>query len=348
MRPELFTIPFINLSIPAYGVMMVTGFICALFLSRYLCRRLGENPEHIANFAVYALLAGVIGARLFYVLHNLSYYKQYPREIIAVWSGGLEFYGGFIGASLVMIIYFRRKKLSILKFLDILAPALMIGLSFGRIGCFLNGCCFGAPTSLPWAIKFPPLVHTHRTPDSGCQRSPIPQYSIPYAHQLLPDRQRHPDGRPLLELPTEFYDGYSNDTGHWIASLELLTTEERKDFHRLPKSPSELTSEQLILLESGAFPMLPIHPTQLYSFLNALLLGLLLTYLILRHYRFKGQIFFLMIILYGIARFILEHLRADNPIEFDGFTISQNLSLIAIPLGLIMLLILSRHRIRPS
>ncbi len=340
MHPELFTLPFVNLTIQTYGLMIVLGFLAALFLARRLCRRLGENPDHVTNFCTYAVLFGIIGARLFHVIHNWADYRDDPKEIFAIWTGGLEFVGGFVAAFVVMVVYFRSKKLSILKFLDILAPALMLGLSFGRIGCFCSGCCFGAPSDLPWAVRFPTFVSHSQTIDG--ESIVGLRYSTPFYYQIITDRDRRCE--PLLRLADDYYDGYTDDNGHWVSRLDLIDPDQQDKFHLYPKQPGLLTSEQLKKLGDGTYQMTPIHPAQLYSSVNALILCLIL-YLLFRRRRFNGQIFAFMLIFYGIARFFLESLRNDSPLEFDGLTISQNISLIIIPIGLIMLLLLRRHRV---
>ena len=275
-----------------------------------------------------------MGARAMHVIHLWrDYYQYHPTEILAIWSGGLEFLGGVLAAIVVMIIYFRRKRLGVFKFLDILAPALMLGLAFGRMGCLLNGCCFGAACELPWAIRFPPVVsHTSRavTPNGHTTLA----YSYPYAYQLVPDPERG-GKEPLLELPGSYYDGYTDGQGHWASTAQYIEPDRRDQFHRQPKDPSELTPEQVQALGND-YPMHPIHPTQIYAILNALLLSGVLT-LMFRRYRYHGQIFAWMLIFYGLTRFGIEMLRTE-PIVLAGLTISQNMALWAILAGVVTIL----------
>jgi phosphatidylglycerol:prolipoprotein diacylglycerol transferase len=98
--------------------------------------------------------AGLLGARLFYVLLNLAYFREHPLEIFAFWRGGLVFYGGFLVAAAAGVWFTRRHEYSIATVADCLAPALAVGQAVGRWGCFFAGCCYGKPTSLPWAVKF--------------------------------------------------------------------------------------------------------------------------------------------------------------------------------------------------
>ena len=215
MRPELFTIPLVNLSIKSYGFMMVLGFLAALWLARRHCRRTGLALIHVTNFGTYALLAGVAGARLMHVFHNWHHYKDHLGEIIAVWSGGLEFLGGVAVAIVVMIVYFRKHKLPLQEYLDVFTPALMLGLAFGRLGCLLNGCCFGAPADLPWAMRFPAL-NQHTQAHFGCEKHTRQQYSFPFDYQIHPDPVRRPGKAPLLQLPDDFYFGYADGRGNYL------------------------------------------------------------------------------------------------------------------------------------
>lgn len=313
--------------------MMVIGFLCALYLARWRARKLKENPLNITNFAVYILLAGVVGARIMYVIHNFSEYRDNLWQILMVWRGGLEFIGGVICAILVMVIYSRKMKLPILKYLDILAPAVMLGLAFGRIGCLLNGCCFGAECKLPWAIRFPAL-NEHITSQGTELR-----FSIPYSYQLTPDPQR-PDQK-TLSLPDDYYYGYEDGSGWWVNSLEILDPQDREKMHRQPKSITQLSEQQIQELQEGKYPMHPIHPAQVYSSLNALFLCLLLS-LMFKIYKFPGQIIASMLILYGMTRFLLEMLRCE-PFLIDHLTASQTIGIFAVVIGVILILVLPRR-----
>jgi phosphatidylglycerol:prolipoprotein diacylglycerol transferase len=162
MHPDLFKIPFTNFPVHSFGVMLVLGFMLAMALAKYLARRSRLDPEIFANAALIALLSGVIGARLSHVIENWHQYTDPSRsawanfrEAINIAEGGLTYYGGFLMATVSCIAYGLWKRVPIRLGMDILAPCIMIGLGFGRIGCFLNGCCFGAQCSLPWAVEFP-------------------------------------------------------------------------------------------------------------------------------------------------------------------------------------------------
>ena len=162
MYQELFRIPWLGIPVYGYGVMLVVGFFAAVALEKFLARRSGLDPEVFVNASLVALVAGVIGSRLSHVLENLP---EFTRSDLSVWenlknivnmrSGGLTYYGGFLLATPATIAYGIYKKVPLRLGMDIVAPCLMVGLGFGRIGCFLNGCCHGAECNLPWAVTFP-------------------------------------------------------------------------------------------------------------------------------------------------------------------------------------------------
>src|SRR4051812_19152669 len=156
MKPELFYIPFVHFPVHGYGLMMVLGFILALQLAHFLARRSGLDPELFVNAGLIALLSGIVGARLSHVIENWADYTrpdlsfgQNLWNAINLTSGGLTYYGGFLLAFPVTVLYGVMSKIPLRLGMDIIAPCLMIGLGFGRVGCFLNGCCYGAPTNLP-------------------------------------------------------------------------------------------------------------------------------------------------------------------------------------------------------
>src|ERR1051325_9631392 len=161
MWQEIFNIPFGSRNLPIYGfgLMLVIGFLATMQVAKFLANRSGLDGEAFINAALLALFTGILGARLSHVFENLSDFTD-PNKTVAqnLWnvinlrSGGLTYYGGFILAFPSLILFAIYKKIPIPQGMDIVAPCLMIGLGFGRIGCFLNGCCYGARCDLPWAV----------------------------------------------------------------------------------------------------------------------------------------------------------------------------------------------------
>ena len=137
----------------SYGVMMaVAVIICSLLLSKD-APRAGLKPDQIFDFMFWVVLGGIIGARIFFILLNLSYFLSNPSEIFKVYHGGLAWQGGLMAGIVVSWLYIRRKGWALLPTLDFLAPYIALGQAIGRIGCFLNGCCYGREVA--WGIYSP-------------------------------------------------------------------------------------------------------------------------------------------------------------------------------------------------
>jgi phosphatidylglycerol---prolipoprotein diacylglyceryl transferase len=156
MHPVLIEIG--PLSIRYYGLMYVLGIIAAIFLIRSEVRRKGLalTDDDQMNLLLLTVFAGVIGARLYYVLFNWSFYRQFLWEIPAVWRGGLAIHGGVFGGACAVFWFAHRKRIPVLRLMDVLAPPLILGQALGRFGNFMNGDAHGGPTPLPWGMVFAP------------------------------------------------------------------------------------------------------------------------------------------------------------------------------------------------
>jgi phosphatidylglycerol---prolipoprotein diacylglyceryl transferase len=155
MHPILLKVNSFN--VYSYGFMVALGFAVSVFLMCASAGRFNLNKDRVIDLSILVLVTGVIGARLLYVVLNLKYYIANPLEIIQLSKGGLVWYGGFLAALAAMVIYARRKGLGFLRAADFFVPYLALAQVFGRIGCFLNGCCYGieAPSGYPLAVIFP-------------------------------------------------------------------------------------------------------------------------------------------------------------------------------------------------
>lgn len=127
----------------SYGLMLVAAFLTGSFLLVQRAKREGVSADIIFNFTFLVFICGVIGARIFYVVYNLVYYLKNPLEIIMLQYGGLSWFGGLVAASIAGILYLRRSKLAVYRILDLAVPFVALSQAIGRIGCLLNGCCFG-------------------------------------------------------------------------------------------------------------------------------------------------------------------------------------------------------------
>jgi phosphatidylglycerol:prolipoprotein diacylglycerol transferase len=166
MDPDIVTIG--SITIGWHLILMLLGTAVGMLLTLRLAKREGL-PEHIICTAcVLAFIFGLIGARITHVLDDLDFYRDNPGKIVAIWEGGLGWYGCLIGGTLAVAVYAWIKKFSLARFADAAAPGVILGLSIGRIGCTINGDSPGTPTSLPWGFvytnpdSFSPLwVPTH-------------------------------------------------------------------------------------------------------------------------------------------------------------------------------------------
>ncbi len=134
---------------------MAVSFVLAFWMSTREAERKGLDPKLIQDFALYGLLGGIVGARLYFVLFSApDYFLKHPWEIFAVWSGGIGIIGALIGGFLVAVWFCHRKRISLLQFGDTLAPGIALGQTVGQFACLLNGDSYGRPTDLPWAITY--------------------------------------------------------------------------------------------------------------------------------------------------------------------------------------------------
>jgi phosphatidylglycerol---prolipoprotein diacylglyceryl transferase len=319
MHPELFKLPFVDMTVKSYGLMVVLGFVLAVLLIRKMCKRVNIDHEQLINAGFYTFIVGVVGSRIFHVIH---YYENFDSvwEMLAIWRGGLELLGGVIPAILFLLWYLKHNKIDIAISLDIFATALMAGVAFGRIGCFLNGCCYGLPTDATVGVAFP-------------------YGSIPYHSQAYPDPARE---RPtaILDLPAEYY-GYVDANGEWVEASQY----NKYNYELKPEDMLSPEQEDKVS-QGGPYVCREIHPTQLYSSVAAFInCGLLAAFWYnwgsgqqhMRKRKFPaGTTGALMLILYSLTRFGIESLRGDNPYEISFFTVSQLLSMAMFLVGIIM------------
>jgi phosphatidylglycerol:prolipoprotein diacylglycerol transferase len=310
MYPTLFHIPILHMPIYAFGLMMVFAFLATQWLAGKLAALKGLDPEIFVNLALIALVSGVIGSRASSVLENLSYYAN-PRlgfwenfiNIINIRSGGLTYYGGVMLASPIVLGYLFYKKVRPRVAMDIVAPCLTLGLAIGRIGCFLNGCCYGAPAQVPWAVQFPYSY-------TGAYADEVDQGKI-----IAPIELQVPTagGHFRLVRNDELEQGY------------VLTGDPQQPKLYLPANAKAIAATQ---------HSLPVHPAELYSTLTALLItAVLLCYFFLPHS--PGRVFAMMLMLEGPSRFLLEMLRVE-PAVLGPMSLSMVIGLVLFPVGVIL------------
>lgn len=159
MHPILFELG--PLKFYSYGLLLAVGFFVAMELSVRRAGALGLDRGRIQSAVFVALLSGLVGARLAYVFLYWELFRANPIEIIRLDHGGLIFYGGFFAGMGAVLVYLKRHRLPVRRAMDLMIPPLTLAQAIGRIGCFANGCCYGKPTALPWAVAVPPDGNLH-------------------------------------------------------------------------------------------------------------------------------------------------------------------------------------------
>ncbi|UCE59598.1 MAG: prolipoprotein diacylglyceryl transferase [Phycisphaerales bacterium] len=366
MHPELFTLPVFGITVKTYGFCLMVGFLSAVWLAMRRAERVKADPDCVLDLSFLALVFGVGGARVFYVVH---YWKTQFADVrnpllaaIDIRQGGLEFLGGVLGALLAIVFYLVVvKKKSVRLYLDILAPGLMWGLAFGRIGCFFNGCCFGGPcdvlpTAEPqysWAVQFPygSPAHQHAwenrevtVPAELVQSRGARSYLLwPGTLSLSVERREGPR-RQAEELQKALAEANAEDPkGQRATELTeaLKAAKARRDrlakqhhldelkwAQKFPSRHDRARNTSVSELQQMAAECVSpyVHPTQLYSAINAMILAGFLS--ILFHLRKRhGIVIGLFFVLYPLGRFLIETIRNDNPHDTFGLTIAQSVSI---------------------
>jgi phosphatidylglycerol:prolipoprotein diacylglycerol transferase len=289
-----------------YGLMMATGFSLAVaFAGRRALqtykgqRRLPDGTvveagaymrDVVMDVAFYVLVSGIIGARLLFIIVNWDQYAKAPMTIFSL-SGGLVFYGGFIGATLTMLWYARKHRFDMLPFADLAIPAVSLGHAFGRLGCLSAGCCWGgfARPGTRWALEFP-----------GTGQAPFGQTSLTFESQIGDHRLLAESTHELLKQYTPDLDTAGHFAGTWTDHVTGAV------LHTLPAGAIEVATEAARLGHT-----LPVYPTQLMESAGEFLLfGLLVV--AQRKKTFDGQVLALWLMLYSVLRSTVETFRGDE------------------------------------
>lgn len=156
MHPEIFRIG--SLPIYSYGLMLVISFVAGIAVAQRRARNRGLSSDAVLDVSTVILISSIVGSRILYVLFHVDEFKGRWLDTINITKGlaGLSMFGGIILAVVASFLYLQKRHIHILKMSDAIAPSIVLGVGITRIGCFLNGCCFGRPTSLPWGVSFPP------------------------------------------------------------------------------------------------------------------------------------------------------------------------------------------------
>jgi phosphatidylglycerol:prolipoprotein diacylglycerol transferase len=150
------------LEIHSYGLMLAISFLIGIYFSMYRAKKQGIDPNKIIDLSVIIVISAILGSRFLYVIFHLDEFRGHWWDTInpfqssgQIGIAGLTMLGGFIAAVVFSLLYLKTKKLPVLKIADIIVPAIAVGILVTRVGCFLNGCCYGLPTDSPLGMVFP-------------------------------------------------------------------------------------------------------------------------------------------------------------------------------------------------
>ncbi len=343
----------LGVPIRSYGVMLLLGVVCGVALAMVRARRMGVDPDLVISLTIWLFTTGIAGARLFFVIQYWEQFRyadgvardwwQTAGAILNVAEGGLVVYGSLVAALITIIVFVRIKRLPGLALADLMAPSMALGLALGRLGCLLNGCCYGGLCMLPWAMTFP-------GPDPPYQPA-----SPPYVHQRalglfygisVGNEGDDPEGEVVVRRIELEGEAASAGLEAAAAGLEVEdrivaingrpveTLREARDAFLQAAGPTitvRTAGGSLIAWEIRPSPppdwSLKVHPTQIYAAINATLLCVFLA----AYYPYRrrdGEVIALLLGFYAVARYVLEMIRDDE----GGFlgtqlTVSQTVSL---------------------
>ena len=338
-----------GLPVRGFGVMLLLATVSGVGLAAYRARQVNLDPEIIFSLAFWMFAFGIAGARLFYII---QYWDQFQRDTVwntlramaDVTEGGLVVYGSVIGGVGAGLFFLRRKQLPPLAIADIIAPSMVVGLALGRIGCFLNGCCFGGfCEATPPGLTFPAETPPYKRQEELGWRCGL-WLSTATGDDVA--TMKRPSARPEAETDSSqprFRVAWITPETAAASGLRLGEIVEQIN----GQQPQSLAEAQKLLAGSpGVFEVItsdgeshrwraetpparsaPIHPAQLYAAIDAGLLALVL-WNFFPYRRRDGEVFALMLTIHPISRFLLEMIRSDEPGQFGTqLTISQWLSI---------------------
>lgn len=333
----------IGLPIRGYGVMLMLGVVSAVSIALSRCKKNGVSQDKFFSLATWVIVFGLLGARIFYVVQKWSELEgttvlEKLYTSLKFTEGGLVVYGSVIGGLLAILLWTRKNRIPLLSTADAITPAFFIGLAFGRIGCLLNGCCYGGTcdTSLPY-ITFPAgspaymdQLHSGRLLGMETEQDPnsgdpaiirnVRDDSWASQNDILP-------GQTLKRVAEQMAEGITkaNPLAHPV--FDALVQINDRTF----VAPSSQVPDRT----------LPVHPSQIYAAISGLLLcGW--TYWMSERSKRPGRVFGAGLVGYGVLRIIEEFIRVDEAGQFGTeLSIAQWISFGGIALGISLLVVSS-------
>lgn len=324
----------IGLAIRGYGLFLLLAMVAGFGLALYRCHQVSFDGDKILSLGFWMVVFGLVGARLFYVIQKFESFSAANLNdlifsMVDMTSGGLVVYGSLIGGVLAAIVFLVWNKMPWRTVADILAPGMILGLAIGRIGCLMNGCCYGGvcDAELP-GIQFPagsaPYIQQLRTGKligiDGFYDEPTQRVRV--EHVLA--------NSPASDAGVQPGDNIQLYLSHPVRDDVALRLRAAKGAHDDMKVAVviETEGESAKFIAAKDLPNLSLrtHPTQIYSAINAGLLCMFLWFYF-PYRKNPGEVFALFMSIYPIGRFLLEIVRRDELGQFGTrFTISQWIS----------------------
>ena len=366
--------------IRGYGLFLLLGILAAFALTLQLAKRRNISADTIVSLCIWAVVSGILGARLFYIIeyrHEMLIFDAAGNlepigsffSVLNIAKGGLVVFGSIIGGALGSLVFMWRNKLPVLTTFDMMAPAMMIGISLGRIGCLMNGCCFGGVCDSAHGIVFPDRspAHEHQIihgetfydglkfkeiDENGTTRTAIAEVQPDSTAELVGLKSEMVihgiagliDGRPtgwLIHTPLDV-----------LRAIEIFHDKSPEENIRIDiYSNAERTETKPFFLGYVPSPVLPVYPTQIYSSMAAALLcAVLLGLGRIPFFRSRdGSVFAAFLMLYPIVRFVLEIFRNDEPPVFGTpLTISQFVGIFVFLFGVCLMIYILNFRKPPQ
>jgi phosphatidylglycerol:prolipoprotein diacylglycerol transferase len=334
-----------GLPIRGYGVMVVLGVLAGVGLALQRAGFVGVRGETISSLACWMLVTGIVGARLFHVVEYWgSDYRsdtawETLKAVLNVPQGGLVVYGALFGAMIGFGAIVSIYRLPALVLADLIAPSLAVGLAIGRIGCLLNGCCYGGICEWPWAVTFPSESPPFKSQVALGETLGFALGAVRDAPPVVARVRKGSDacqqglrpGDVLLRVNGTAVKS-SADAQQMFTAVHAMRGPVTLDVRGDRQIGDRQIGDRQIVLPPPPHRArsLPVHPTQIYSSVAACLLGLFLW----SYYPFRrrdGEVIALLLTIYPMVRVLLEAIRVDEPPMWGtGLSISQNISLLVL------------------